>query len=310
MMRAIAADRAQLTKIITQEMPASPQFLGVAMLPFVHRPLYVTADGKFLIISMRLMLDGLYDLAYWRVWEHLKFEHGPQGEALSQTFTQFYGQILERYVVELLRSVYDADGTKRVYAEVEAQPAVGASDAAVFLDDRVLLVEVTKTDLQYFDTLLTGDLASFNADFARTADKALQAAQAEQRFKSAQVSYAGHEGDTNLPVERIVIVPNPIPRFPFINEHTGAALQRVGLPADTTIISVGELEEPLVAGDLKALSKTIEAWQHSELADLALHNYIRIKKPVIPMGQRAPYVNACAEGLRKLVIERMAFKKE
>lgn len=309
-MRAFAADRAQMKKIFTDEMPATPQFLGVAMVPFIHRPLYATADGKFLIVSMRLVIDGLYDLAYWRIWEHLKLEHGADGEALQQKFTQFYGQILERYVVELLRSVYDADGTKRVFAEAEAQPAQGAADAAIFLGDRVILIDVTKTDLQYFKTLLKGDLTSFNADFARTADKATQLAKAEQRFKSGQVHYAGHEGDAALPIERIVVVPNPIPRFPFINEQTSSALQKVGLPAETTIISVGELEEALVTSDLKGLSATIAAWKDSELADMGLNNYIRIKQPVIPMEKRAPYLKESAEKMRKLVIERMSFKKD
>jgi hypothetical protein len=308
-MRAFAGDRAQLQEIFTKEMPPTPQFLGVAMVPFIHRPLYATADGKFLIISMRLVIDGLHDVAYWRIWEHLKLDHGADGAALPQRFTQFYGQILERYVVELLRSVYDTNGTKRVFAEAEAKPSEGAADAAVFLDDRVILIDVTKTDLQYFKTLLQGDLASFNADFARTAEKVAQLAKAEQRFKAGQVRYPGHEADNMLSVERIVVVPNPIPRFPFINEHTAAALKKVGLSPDTTIISVGELEEALVAGDLQGLSTTIAAWKESELAGMALHNYIRLKQPVIPMEKRAPYINTSAEKMRKLVIERMAFTK-
>src|SRR5207237_3375389 len=111
---------------------------------------------------------GLYDLAYWRMWEHLKLQHGAEGQGLSERFTQFYGLLLERYVVELLRSVYDADGKKRLFAEAEAQPVQGGADAAIFLDDRVILVEVTKTDLRYFETLPKGDLTTSTTDFART----------------------------------------------------------------------------------------------------------------------------------------------
>jgi hypothetical protein len=306
-MRALAADRKQMSDVITKEMPKTPEFLGVAMMPFVHRPLYATNDGKFFIISMRLMIDGLYDLAYWRVWEHLEREHGSEGPALRDKFTQFYGQVLERYVFKLLQSEYDTPDTKRVFAESEAKPPQGAPDVAIFLDDRVILVEVTKTDLRYFDTLLKGDLASFDKDFARTADKAKQLAKATVRFQSGEIKYAGHEGDVKLPVEQLVIVPNPIPRFPFMSQRTSTALIKAEVAPDTTIISVGELEEALIAGELKGLSKTIEAWKTSELAETSLHNFIRIKQPVIEMNKRAPYLSTCSEALRRLVIDQMSF---
>jgi hypothetical protein len=309
-MRALAADRREMSDLITKEMPKTPEFLGVAMMPFVHRPLYATKDGKFLIISMRLMIDGLYDLAYWRVWEHLERDHGSEGPPLRAKFTQFYGLVLERYVLKLLQSQYDTPDTKRVFPESEAQPPQGAPDVAIFLDDRVILVEVTKTDLRYFETLLKGDLAGFDKDFARTADKANQLAKATARFQSGEIKYSGHEGDVTLPVEQIVIVPNPIPRFPFMSQRTSAALTKAEVAPDATIISVGELEEALVAGELKGLSETIEAWKTSELADTSLHNFIRIKRSVIEMNKRAPYLSKCAEALRRLVIERMSFKPE
>src|SRR5207249_7234292 len=114
-LRSFAGDRAEMQALFAQ-MPPQPAFVGAAMLPFMHRPVYVAADGKFLIVSMRLLLDGLYSHAFWRVREHLKTREA--GEALSARYTQFYGQVLERYVVELLRSVYDV-GAKRVFAEHE-----------------------------------------------------------------------------------------------------------------------------------------------------------------------------------------------
>lgn len=306
-MRAFAADRAELTELFG-EMPEQPRYLGVAMLPFVHRPLYLAADGKFLIISMRLLLDGLYNLAYWRVWEHLKRDHPPGGDALSARFSQFYGQVLERYVVELLQSVYDA-GAKRVFPENEAQPPAGAADAAIFLDDRVILVEVTKTDLRYFETLLKGDLANFDQDLARTADKAKQVVTASDSFRAGRVTYAGHEAARNLPIEVIVVVPEPLPRFPFVNERVRGALANNDVDPDTTIVSVSELEEALMAGDLTHLFETVAAWKaDAELSEMSLHNFIRIRRRIVPMERRAPYIQANAEKIRARVIQEMDFQ--
>jgi hypothetical protein len=306
-LRSFAADRAEMTALFSQ-MPADPKFLGVAMLPFMHRPVYVAADGKYLIVSMRLLLDGLYSHAYWRVWEHLKDQHGDDGKALSAQFTQFYGQVLERYVVELLRSVYDADGTQRVYPEADAQPPTGAADAVVFLDDRVILVEVTRTELRYFETLLKGDLENLDRDLVRTAAKAKQVATAAQSIQAGTVTYPGQTNANVLPVERIVVLPEPLPRFVFVTQHIRAALQKAGVDPDATIISVSELEEALRAGDLLHLSTVIAAWKADpDFADGSLHDFIQLRGYVVPMAERAPYIIDSGEAFKKKVITEMAF---
>ncbi len=305
-LRSFAADRAQMVELF-REMPTHPKFLGVAMLPFMHRPLYVAANGTFLVIRMRLLLDGLYSHAYWRVWEQLKKEHGADGDALSARFTQFYGQVLERYVVELLRSVYDA-GQKRVYAEAEAQPAKGAADAAVFLDDRIILFEVTRTELRYLETLLKGDLANLDKDLSRAAAKARQVATAAQSVRAGAVVYPGHENATTLPIERIVVLPEPLPRFPFVNLRVRAALQEAGVDPDATIVSVSDLEEALKAGDLNRLSTMIADWKvDPDFSEVSLHDFIQRRDRVVPMDERAPYIIQNAEAFRQNVIQEMAF---
>lgn len=304
-LRSFAGDRAEMTKLFAT-MPPAPAFLGLAMLPFMHRPVYVAADGKFLVVSMRLLVDGLYSHAYWRVWEHLKKEHA-DGDALSATYTQFYGQVLERYVVELLRSVYDV-GAQRVFAEAEAQPAQGAADAAVFLDDRVILVEVTRTELRYFPTLLAGDLDNFNNDLARTAAKAKQVATAAKSVHEGKVTYAGHESAVTVPIERIVVLPEPLPRFPFVSRLLHNALEKAGVASDATIISVSELEDGLRAGDLLHLSTLIADWRADpDFFDVSLHDFIRRRGRLVPSAERAPFIAASAEAFRKKAIEQMAF---
>jgi len=305
-LRSFAGDRAEMTALFAT-MPPAPAFLGLAMLPFMHRPVYVAANGKFLVVSMRLLVDGLYSHAYWRVWEHLKTQHGAEGAALSARYTQFYGQLLERYVVELLRSVYDA-GAKRVFAEQEAQPAQGAADAAVFLDDRVILVEVTRTELRYFPTLLAGDLDNFKDDLARTAAKAKQVATAAKAVHEGKVTYTSHENAVTLPIERIVVLPEPLPRFPFVSSLLHAALEKAGVAPDATIISVSELEDALRAGDLMHLSTLIADWKADpEFFDVSLHDFIRRRGRLVPSTERAPFIAASFEAYRQKAIEQMAF---
>ncbi len=305
-LRSFAGNRSDMTALFAT-MPPAPAFLGLAMLPFMHRPVYVAADGKFLVVSMRLLVDGLYSHAYWRVWEHLKTQHGAEGNALSATYTQFYGQVLERYVVELMRSVYDTGG-KRVFAEEEAQPAQGAADAAVFLDDRVILVEVTRTELRYFPTLLAGDLDNFKNDLARTAAKAKQVATAAKAVHEGKVIYAGHENAVTLPIERIVVLPEPLPRFPIVASFLRKALEKAGVTPDATIISVSELEDALRAGDLMHLSTLIADWKADpDFFDVSLHDFIRRRGRLVPSGERAPFIAASFEAFRKKAIEQMAF---
>jgi hypothetical protein len=306
-LRSFAADRGEMIALFG-EMPPSPKFLGVAMLPFMHRPVYFAGNGTFLIVSMRLLLDGLYSHAYWRVWEHLKKEHGADGGALSAKFTQFYGQVLERYVVELLRSVYNADGIRRVYPEADAQPAAGAADAAVILDDRLILIEVTRTELRYFETLLKGDLENLDEDLVRTAAKAKQVATAAQAVRAGNVVYPGHADAKDLPIERIVVLPEPLPRFAFVTQRIRSALQMAGVDANATIISVSELEEALRVGDLLHLSTLIADWKADpDFADVSLHDFIQLRGRVVPMTERAPYILQSAEAFKQKVIQEMAF---
>ncbi|MDE3111515.1 MAG: hypothetical protein KGK34_01075 [Chloroflexota bacterium] len=307
---ALSGDRDEMRRLFVDVMPPDPRFLGVAMAPFRDRPLYRMRSGRYVLVSEGLLLDGVYDLAYWRVADHVREAHG--GSPAFLRFTQFFAELLERYVADLLRSVYDA-GAKRVFVEAEAVPPKGAPDVTVFLEDRVLMFEVTKTQLRFFDTVLRGDLASFDADVARTATKAAQLRDAAAAFRSGAIRYAGHDADVDrsLPVERVVVLSQPVPRLEFLTDRLRSALVTARVEPDAPIVSVGELEEVLQEGDLTRVSTALASWGgDAELRNTSLHNYIYFRGLTVPLSQRAPLIRANAEALRTRVIAEMDFRPE
>src|SRR5207249_9207323 len=102
------------------------------------------------------------------------------------------------------------------------------------------------------------------------------------------VTYAGHANTTTVPIERVVVVPEPLPRFPFVTQHLHAALQKAGADPTATIMSVSELEDALRAGDLAYFSTLIADWKADhEFFDVSLHDFIRRRDRFIPFEQRA-----------------------
>ncbi len=162
--------------------------------------------------------------------------------------------------------------------------------------------------MRYFQTLLAGDLGEFAKDLARTADKAKQVAAAADRVHAGTVTYAGHANTATLPIERVVVVPEPLPRFPFVTQHLHAALEKAGADPTATIISVSELEDALRAGDLGYFSTLIADWKADpQFFDVSLHDFIRRRGRFIPLEQRAPFIVASADAFRQRAIHEMAF---
>jgi hypothetical protein len=302
----LAGTREQLAADL-RAMKTPPVYHGLAMRPFRSRPVFRRGDGRIVLMSTRFLLEGTTSAIYWRLHDHLRDAHG---DALRQKFTQFYGAIFERYVLELLRSVFDK-GEKRVFAEAEAQPPVGAADAAIFLPDRVLLVDATKTYLRYDQTLLAGDLIAYKADIARTADKARQVRNAADAFRAGAVRYAGHDTDADraLPVDRLVILPEPIPRYPFLNGITRDALVAAGVEPEAWIISIGEVEEAVDRSDPDRLLRLLREWSaHPDLAETSFHNFLYFTGTATPAAERTDYIRANIEALRRRILAELKIK--
>jgi hypothetical protein len=304
----LAATRDEL-RVDLQAMPTPPSYHGLAMRPFRTHPVFRRQDGRVVVLSSRFLLEGATTAIYWRLHDHIRDVHG---DAQRQKFTQFYAAIFERYIVELLRSVCD-DGGKRVFAEAEAQPPQGAADAVVFFTDRVLFVEATKTYLRYDQTLLAGDLVAYRQDIARTANKARQVRDAAMAFQAGIVRYPGHDtaADRALPIEHLVILPEPIPRFPFLNDLTREALSNAGVEEDAWIISVGEVEEAVDRNDPDRLSSLLRQWAaHPELAETSFHNFLYFTDNATPTAERSSYIEENNEALRQRILNELQLRPE
>lgn len=290
-------------------MPAEPRFLGLAMLPFRTKPLYRMDDGRVCVVSERFLVEGVVDLVYWTVWQHLKDAHADK----HKDFEQFFGALFERYVVDLVASATGSDKTKRVFAEREANPPQGAPDAILFLSSRTVCLEVTKQKLRYVPTLLAADLQNLDEDLDRTAEKAAQLRDAANRVTKGEVRFAANDSPERraLPIDRVVVLLAPIPRWPKLNERLYAALKAHGVEEDAWIIAVNELEEAMDDVHPERLVAALHAWRADpEWWELGFHDFLARKKLLVRGDDRAPLITQANHRLAELIRDELKLKPE
>ncbi len=305
----LSADRRGYLDLFAQ-MPRAPRYAGLAMLPFRYKPVYRFAGGRAAIVSERFLVEGVVHIVYWTIWEYLKTTYG---EPRAKQFEQFFGTLFERYVVELLDSGTNGDGAKRVFGEREAVPAEGAPDATLFLPDTTLCFEVTKQQLRYIPTLLAADLGKLSEDLERTADKAAQLRAAAERFRSATIVFPTKDSpaDRERRIDRVVVVLEPIPRWPALNDLLYSALVNLGVSYDDFVISVSEVEEALLRTNPSRLRDLLVAWLYSgDRWEFSFHDALARTGNIVRSDYRAQVITTANERLRDLIRGELALPPE
>jgi hypothetical protein len=121
--------------------------------PFLRRPFLRLVDGRWLLISPRMIDSWLGEGFYYRALDSAR----RRGEA--NRFFTFFGNLVETYCLDLTRSVYDGErpvGGGRVHGEQRYGSHGGkrTSDIAIDLGPDLILIEVVSarfaTDLRVY----------------------------------------------------------------------------------------------------------------------------------------------------------------
>jgi hypothetical protein len=140
--------------------------------PLMRHPFLRTADGGLLLISPRAIQSWLTDGFHYRLLlAAQKRSTSDPKRKTSRRYTAYAGELLETYVVDLVRSSYGERpvGSGRVYGEQPYETSDGeakTSDVAIDFGLDLVLIEVSGSRLRA-ETLLAGSAESVAKDLER-----------------------------------------------------------------------------------------------------------------------------------------------
>jgi hypothetical protein len=306
---ALVGDRAHFRGIFSGG--DGPKYAGVVLTPFRLRPLYRIGDGRVLAISTRFMTEGLTNTIFWTIADHMTSVHGRKS---GSRFRQFFGEIFERYVFELVRSCYDLPGTRRAFSDEDGVPPKRGPDAAVFLAERNEFFEATVTRLRHTETVLAADLAAFDRDMnAIVVKKALEIGKAIQAVRDGVVAYPGFDSTPvrTRPALQVIVLQSPPPWFSYLMQRVYTSMRSAGV-ADPPpeVLSIDELEMTLQPLDDERLLRLVaEKRADDGLRQLSFRNFLQSRHRNDPL-RLPPYLDTCFEGLWDRVIAELGFHED
>ena len=163
----IAAPRETYQHAFT-EAGRSLEHIAWDVLPFMRHPFVKLAEGGLLLLSPRALFSWLTDGFHYRLLDAAQRRSaGDRRRKISRRYTAFAGELLEKYALDLVRSVHAGErpvGGGRVYGEQpygrvnsKGNAAEHTSDIAIDLGLDLVLIEVSVSRLRA-ETLLLGDL--------------------------------------------------------------------------------------------------------------------------------------------------------
>jgi hypothetical protein len=166
----ISGDQASLAAEF-REAGSSGPVLAWNTVPFMRRPFLRCSDGTLLLLSPRSLQSWLSDGFHFRLLTSAQEQSKAAGtRKISARYSRFVGDLVEQYVLDLVRSVHPGErpvGGGRVFGE---QPynknGSRTSDIAVDLGLDLVLIEVCSSRL-HSTTLLRGDRGQTEADLHR-----------------------------------------------------------------------------------------------------------------------------------------------
>lgn len=209
-------------------------FLGFRQRPIVG----LDEDGRVpvdLIFLQEILTMGVF----WIIDDYLG---NAEGEAASQRWRQFFGDLLEYYVRKLTASVIDAGAqrVRRVFGQSDwlVRPRRRGEnphlpDVAVVYPGAVVFIEVIATRLHFLKTAIEGDPDRLRRDLEQMVyELAAQLDGSISDFKEGRIVLDGVD-PTQVRIYPVIVVPDVLPQFPPLWEEILAELMRRRLFSDT-----------------------------------------------------------------------------
>jgi hypothetical protein len=136
--------------------------------PFMQRPFLELSSGQLALLSPRSIITWLGDGFYYRLLDAAQRRNTPN-QQVSLAYTEFVGDLLENWALELVRSVYSGDrppGGGRVYGEQPYGEGQLTPDVAIDLGPDLVVIEVRSGYLNR-RLRVSGDVDEFRRDLDR-----------------------------------------------------------------------------------------------------------------------------------------------
>jgi hypothetical protein len=272
-----------------------PRYVGIAMLPFRQRPLYRLANGHLIAVSAHYLIERGMGGVYWTIADARKDD-----DRSRRQFTDFVGEIHERYVNELVKSTVDPDkNIEVVYSDADATPTKRGADTVILSQRYGVFLETTSTALHYERTVAAADLTSFDTEAnEKIVKKIVQLEDAVAEYRSGELKYP--TGSDASRYERtmwpVVVLREPFPYFFLIARRIARLLGATPLKREhradppVRIMSAEELELAVEAGHPERLHRLLKEWLMDDAyKDESFRNFY-LHRHADERGGDAPYL--------------------
>ena len=283
-------------------------------LPFQQHPI-LEVNGALYVIDNRFLVERVIQGNYWNVLDHER----SRSDAERQRWTQAYGEMLEAYVLDLLRTmkVPLLDGTKSTYSEEDLASAYPGKvcDWVVDLGTDFCCFEIVSGRVTV-GTRIRGEIPAFESDTEKIIlKKARQLDELIRHLLDDEEALTGAKPVRERRVIPVIINPGTYPVNPLTMRTIKALLEEESLLQDPRIeplciIDVLEVEllEVLQRHAGYIVNDILRSWKRSPLADVRLLSHLD-NEPGLPNIQTKSLYPVRETDVLNVTIERLGLEE-
>ena len=135
---------------------------------FKQHPLIEVDSGKFLPVSLTFLIERISKGIYWMLLD----AYYRQSPNHSNNFSSYIGELFQVYVEKILYENFERENSSEIIFEFEQLYTIGKNeyrspDIILFSKGNLILVEVSKTQLQERKTISLGDPNEYEKDIEK-----------------------------------------------------------------------------------------------------------------------------------------------
>ena len=252
----------------------------------LRKPVIVLHDGSLAGVSGQLLVQRYTCGLYWDIHDAL-----PDDVSITtnrRTFQTFFGELHERYGHDVLKRIADRQGKAkrklRLMSEQDYAISAGSNPDGLLLETigsrntRATLFEFKVGRLRYMDSIVGGDVQSFQEDMSRKIADGL-----DQEISFCRQLLSGQRTIPDLPVQDIkkwlfvIVVTDPFPSWeimlrPLHQQLADAADLEISQTIGPFVLSLSEFEQ-LETLPQKRVSELLMEWANGPDRGLPFHSF-------------------------------------
>ena len=248
--------------------------------PLEKYPL-LESDDHYLVLDNTYFIERLTDGLYWYVHDNEK----SISDRYRLEWTQAYGEMLETYVVDLVKqmSLCDLSGHSMVYSEIKFQEAFNGkiSDVGIDFGQDFCIIEVVSGRVTN-DTRIEGVVGQFERDTTKLViKKAIQLHELSQSIINNELKLTGRPKVPGRRIFPVIVNLGTYPVNPLSQNNIEEILEEKDLFQDPrvmplSIIGVGELEiiHAIFKIEGQIMPEILQAWKQSSLSKMPLYYFL------------------------------------